>query len=836
MISVKETNGSSEPPPLPRRTGQSADKPPEGSESQDGGSAGPKRASTLHLNMGGHSEESHSDTSYTKDGSGERDGDAPGVGHKARACSIRNQEMPGSSPDMPPILCHKARGHAVKLWNKVKSTNTCWFIFCCGLLTVSSVFIAEFVSPGILIPGRKIQDGLPIGNKLEKPNNPCWTASYKDNSSDVAYPIPPAPPTKSGTTWQTGFHEMMNNSGVVSLTTLSPPPGWNWADPYADVTENGEPLPITLSTPQPTTSLDNAEKCIENPCLHGTCVNKDGGYKCTCSPGWTGQNCQQDIDECTSTPCLHGACVNKAGGYKCTCSPGWTGQNCQQDIDECMRNPWPCQHGTCVNKDGGYKCTCSPGWTGQNCQQDINECMRNPWPCQHGTCVNKDGGYKCTCSPGWTGQNCQQDINECARKPCKHGTCVNKDGGYKCSCSPGWTGQNCQRDIDECMRNPCPDRACVNKDGGYKCACSPGWTGQNCQREINDDNADINECTGKPCQHGHCVNKDGGYKCTCSSGWTGQNCQQGINECTSKPCQHGRCVNTRGGYKCTCSPGWTGQNCQQDINECTRNPCQHGRCENKDGGYKCACSPGWTGHNCQQDINECTSKPCQHGTCVNKNGGYKCTCSPGWTGQNCQQDINECTKNPCQHGTCVNKDGGYRCTCSPGWTGQNCQQGRRCQNGWIEYNKHCYKLMRDKVKWSTANSRCKQHGANLASVQSREENDFIAMLITNAPKGTVRHLVWFGLCRGKGGFSWTDGSDLTYTNWAPGEPNNRAWLSFGQGENCGAMYSKWLERSTMKRGDPGSFPSRTWDMSEHAPRRCALGKGTLHDFPHSSQV
>ncbi|KAI8497725.1 hypothetical protein Bbelb_243770 [Branchiostoma belcheri] len=39
----------------------------------------------------------------------------------------------------------------------------------------------------------------------------------------------------------------------------------------------------------------------------------------------------------------------------------------------------------------------------------------------------------------------------------------------------------------------------------------------------------------------------------------------------------------------------------------------------------------------------------------------------------------------------------------------------------------------------------------------------------------------------------------------------------------------------MKQGDPGLIPSRTRDMSGHAPRRCALGKGTLHNFPHYTQ-
>ncbi|KAI8493836.1 hypothetical protein Bbelb_281830 [Branchiostoma belcheri] len=149
----------------------------------------------------------------------------------------------------------------------------------------------------------------------------------------------------------------------------------------------------------------------------------------------------KDLNECAKTPCRHGRCVNQDGGYKCICSVGWTGQNCQQDMDKC--NKKPCQHGRCVNKDGGYKCTCSPGWTGQNCQQDIDECKENP--CHHGRCVNRGDGYKCTCSPGWTGHNCDQDIDECNKNPCQHGRCVNKDGGYDCTCSPGWTGQNCQQ-------------------------------------------------------------------------------------------------------------------------------------------------------------------------------------------------------------------------------------------------------------------------------------------------------------------------------------------------------------------------------------------------------
>ncbi|XP_019617070.1 PREDICTED: fibropellin-1-like [Branchiostoma belcheri] len=237
---------------------------------------------------------------------------------------------------------------------------------------------------------------------------------------------------ESGNSWQVTSY-MDNNSAFGEF-----------------IVDNTAPtLPVTKSSvtfealSSSVTSLSTTElnECTNKPCLHGGCVNQDGGHKCTCSPGWTGQNCQRDLNECTKKPCLHGRCVNQDGGYKCTCSPGWTGQNCQRDIDECNNNP--CQHGRCVNQDGGYKCTCSSGWTGQDCQHDVDECAKNL--CQHGTCVNQDGEYQCTCSPGWTGRNCQKDVDECARNLCQHGTCVNQDGGYKCTCSPGWTGQNCRQ-------------------------------------------------------------------------------------------------------------------------------------------------------------------------------------------------------------------------------------------------------------------------------------------------------------------------------------------------------------------------------------------------------
>ncbi|XP_078594375.1 C-type lectin lectoxin-Lio3-like [Branchiostoma floridae x Branchiostoma japonicum] len=108
--------------------------------------------------------------------------------------------------------------------------------------------------------------------------------------------------------------------------------------------------------------------------------------------------------------------------------------------------------------------------------------------------------------------------------------------------------------------------------------------------------------------------------------------------------------------------------------------------------------------------------------------------------------------------------------------------------------------MSDKTKWEKANSKCKQQGANLASITSREEANFINSIIVGAPVGRWdTALVWFGLNRKDGKFShFTDGSKVTYTNWEPGEPNNNHhFLSLWGPQECVAMYSK--------DGDAGMF-------------------------------
>ncbi|CAH1244762.1 VCAN [Branchiostoma lanceolatum] len=130
---------------------------------------------------------------------------------------------------------------------------------------------------------------------------------------------------------------------------------------------------------------------------------------------------------------------------------------------------------------------------------------------------------------------------------------------------------------------------------------------------------------------------------------------------------------------------------------------------------------------------------------------------------------------------------------------------RPCKSGWSEYNNHCYKFFRDQLNWSEANKKCKELGANLASVTSAEENNFIAGLIVNAPKRVTRHLVWFGLRLVDKQWKWTDGSPLSYTNWAPGEPGkNWSWWP-GKSEDCSNVYSQAGTSILGAKGEKGQW-------------------------------
>ena len=61
----------------------------------------------------------------------------------------------------------------------------------------------------------------------------------------------------------------------------------------------------------------------------GVCIEDIRGHYCLCDPGFTGANCELDIDDCLTNPCVHGKCEdNGTDSFVCMCFDGFEGEEC----------------------------------------------------------------------------------------------------------------------------------------------------------------------------------------------------------------------------------------------------------------------------------------------------------------------------------------------------------------------------------------------------------------------------------------------------------------------------------------------------------------------------
>ena len=88
----------------------------------------------------------------------------------------------------------------------------------------------------------------------------------------------------------------------------------------------------------------------------------------------------------------------------------------------------------------------------------------------------------------------------------------------------------------------------------------------------------------------------------------------------------------------------------------------------------------------------------------------------------------------------------------------------------IAFQKKRFKLFTEQLAWHDAKKKCRQMGGRLAEVRSKEENKFITTLV----RGSQSDGIWLGATDEAkfGDWVWSDGSTISYKNWAANQPNN----------------------------------------------------------------
>jgi Notch-like protein len=472
-----------------------------------------------------------------------------------------------------------------------------------------------------------------------------------------------------------------------------------------------------------------ADLCAWNQCQNGaTCWANPYDFNCTCLPGYSGHECQVNIDECVSTPCQYGGtCTDGVNGYTCACVTGTTGAFCQTNVDECASTP--CLNGgTCVDVVDGFTCTCAAGYSDVLCQTNIGECASNP--CQYGgTCVDGINGYTCSCVPGYAGAQCQT-VDFCG------GDYINAiaDNPFGVSGAPApigaayfisfWIVDDPTRvGVDGNLFYTMPTASGADRinsgaitffDCSYSYAGPPSpttWThfiytvhGDGFGRLYINGVLTLPTGTGGAlCSAIGQVPEDYTFyravdevsiydgQITASEAMAMYNGATGTPPSTAgRPVYFpftgqsranqgtlGGSVTSSGGVFARCGT-------------CDSSPCANGgTCVDVVNGFACTCVTGYIGIMCQTDIDECVSTPCQNGgTCNDQTNGYTCACAVGYSGARCQTQIDECASTPCQNGgTCTDVNNGYSCSCVAGYSGVSCEtdinecSSNPCQNG-----------------------------------------------------------------------------------------------------------------------------------------------------------
>lgn len=120
---------------------------------------------------------------------------------------------------------------------------------------------------------------------------------------------------------------------------------------------------------------------------------------------------------------------------------------------------------------------------------------------------------------------------------------------------------------------------------------------------------------------------------------------------------------------------------------------------------------------------------------------------------------------------------------------------------WFTYSGHEYSITDSYGSWTSMEAQAEGYGATLAIIDSAAEESFI-----NSTFGTSQWWIGFTDQDVEGSFEWIDGSPVTYTNWAGGEPNNAGGEDYTVMNWSGVAWNDlpdWVERWGIMERDLG---------------------------------
>ncbi|XP_053335778.1 asialoglycoprotein receptor 1-like [Clarias gariepinus] len=98
-----------------------------------------------------------------------------------------------------------------------------------------------------------------------------------------------------------------------------------------------------------------------------------------------------------------------------------------------------------------------------------------------------------------------------------------------------------------------------------------------------------------------------------------------------------------------------------------------------------------------------------------------------------------------------------------------------CPVGWMWFSTSCYLVSSSINTWEQSRQNCRNAGADLVIINSREEQEYVSRLGKNVWIGLTDHLV-------EGQWKWVDNTPVITGYWGIGEPNNAGHHHFD--EDC----------------------------------------------------